>query len=226
MKRLFVLAALLAAVMTGAIIARAGEETDPFAKLDKDIARDLASDRWSPESKAFVEAMWKDYKAAHVTNKMELKWHGIRWRPPAEAERPGNQQQKKASGKHSGDHHQSHPAAAAEHGRPAVRGHSMWITSYEEYVGNYRVGGKPIEIVQDEARRFFVKLEGHTIPGVAVNNTIVFTTGDVVEARLPSLNLKEYASLEYFMIVREDGKFYFGSPQVRVFDDMAEMTRE
>jgi hypothetical protein len=214
-----IIAATLVLLAAGALVVRAEEAPNPFKELDEKIGGQIVKEDWSDDSKAFVAAMWKDYKAAHVANKMERQWHKLRWRQQSSDEQPGRNP-KKTSGEIIGG------VIVAEHVRPAGKRHAMWITSYDEYVGRYRYKNKPLEITQDEAKRFFVKLEGHTIPAVAMNNSIIITTGDVIEARLPNLNEKKYASLEYFMIVREGDKFFFGGTEVRMFDDMQEITRE
>ena len=88
------------------------------------------------------------------------------------------------------------------------------IESYQEYVGKYGRGGRPVlEVVTDAAGRFLVKLEGHTIPAVAANRAILFTSGDVVYApTLPRLGPKPHAVLEFFTLTRQQDRYVFTSP--------------
>lgn len=92
------------------------------------------------------------------------------------------------------------------------------IKSYDEYVGKYgRAGGAGarslIEVTKDTAGRFFVELEGHTIPAIAVNRGILFTTGDVVhDSRLPRLGPKPHATLELYSLTRHKDRYLFTAP--------------
>lgn len=98
--------------------------------------------------------------------------------------------------------------------------HSMFgkmpdVESYEDYVGAFArraAARRPfVEVTRSEGK-FFVKLEGHTIPAVPHNKSIFFTTGDIVHSRLPAFGEKPYCTLEMFLIMRSDGTLYFGSP--------------
>jgi len=88
------------------------------------------------------------------------------------------------------------------------------IKSYRDYVGRYGRGGRPVlEVVTDAAGRFLVKLEGHTIPAVAVNRSILFTSGDVVYApTLPRLGPKPHAVLEFITLTRHQDRYVVTSP--------------
>lgn len=90
------------------------------------------------------------------------------------------------------------------------------VQGYDDYLGAYGREPAPaqpfLEVVKDEAGGFQVKLEGHTIPAVLIGNTVVFTTGDIVHSGLPSFSEKPYCTLEMFLIIRTEGKFFFGSP--------------
>ena len=88
------------------------------------------------------------------------------------------------------------------------------IRSYQEYVGKYSRGARPIlEVATDPAGRFLAKLEGHTIPAIATNRSILFTSGDVVYApTLPRLGPKPHAVLEFFTLTRQQDRYVFTSP--------------
>lgn len=60
-----------------------------------------------------------------------------------------------------------------------------------------------------------MQLEGHTIPAVQRNKTVVFTTGDVVYSSMPTLADKPYCTLEMYMVIQTGGKFFFGSPSTQ-----------
>ncbi|MFW6162647.1 MAG: hypothetical protein ACODAJ_07735 [Planctomycetota bacterium] len=88
------------------------------------------------------------------------------------------------------------------------------IQSYQDYVGSYGRGGRPfLQVKTDAAGRFLVTLGGHTLPAVATNRSILFTTGDVVHApRLPRLGPKAHAALEFFTLTRRKGRTLFTAP--------------
>lgn len=92
------------------------------------------------------------------------------------------------------------------------------VQQYDDYLGTYVRGADSahpfLEVVKDEADGFHVKIEGHTIPAVLIGKTVVFTSGDVVHSPLPSLAAKPYCTLEMFVIIRTEGKLFFGSPSV------------
>ncbi len=88
------------------------------------------------------------------------------------------------------------------------------VESYDDYVGKYKLPGTPDERVEFEIEklpsgRYVVHVEGHTIPAVALNKSIYFTTGDVVvDSTLPPLAGKGYATLEMLLVRRIQGQFY------------------
>lgn len=90
------------------------------------------------------------------------------------------------------------------------------VKEYDDYLGTYGREPRPdlpfIKVTKDEAGRFHVELEGHTIPAVLSNKTVVFTTGDIVYAPQPSLSDKPSCTLEMMMLIRTDGQFFLGSP--------------
>jgi hypothetical protein len=92
------------------------------------------------------------------------------------------------------------------------------IKTYAEYVGRYaRADREPaapfIEVTTDAGGRFRVKLEGHTIPAVAWNRGILFTTGNIVYSDLPDLGSKPHATMEMVVITLYEGQFVLASPQ-------------
>jgi len=91
------------------------------------------------------------------------------------------------------------------------------VASYDDYLGRYAAKGRSskqpaVEVITDGARRLVVKLEGHTIPAVAWNKCILFTTGDVVYSRTPALGAKPHATLEYYVLRRVKGRYSLSSP--------------
>lgn len=83
------------------------------------------------------------------------------------------------------------------------------MKSYDAYVGKYGRGKRPFLVIAKDAQgRLLVKLEGHTIPALAWNRGILFTTGDVVYSRVPNLGARRHACLEYFIITRVAGRQY------------------
>jgi hypothetical protein len=89
--------------------------------------------------------------------------------------------------------------------------------SLDMYIGAFR--SKPevevpvaLEISKSESGRFFVEIEGYEIPAVIVNHCIAFTTGDVVYSAMPQLASKPYCTLEMFVVILTEGKFYLASP--------------
>jgi hypothetical protein len=148
------------------------EEKEGLDRLESEITQSLAGDRWHPASKAFVRALWEDYRKAHLNPK-------------------------------------------SGHSTRSLHGEMPDVESYDEYVGAFarRASARRpfVEVTRSEGR-FFVKLEGHTIPAVPRNKCIFFTTGDVVYSRLPAFGEKPYCTLEMFLIMRSEDTFLFGSP--------------
>lgn len=93
------------------------------------------------------------------------------------------------------------------------------VRNPDEYQGVYtggKDGNRPfLSISKTDDGRFFVDLEGHRIPAVYRNGSIIFTTGDIVYSELPTFGAKAYCTLEMYMVLRTDGKFYFASPGTR-----------
>lgn len=89
--------------------------------------------------------------------------------------------------------------------------------SLDMYIGAFRSkpeGEVPValEISKSESGRFFVEVEGHRIPAVIVNHCIAFTTGDVVYSAVPQLANKPYCTLEMFVVILTEDKFFLASP--------------
>jgi hypothetical protein len=57
---------MAAAVLIASASAAAAEEKNAFSELDAKITKNLSSKNWNEASKAFVRAMWTDYKNAHI----------------------------------------------------------------------------------------------------------------------------------------------------------------
>ena len=114
------------------------------------------------------------------------------------------------------DYRKAHLNAPMETSTGSISGKMPDVKQYEDYIGAFGRGADAdhpfLEIARDEAGRFGVKLEGHTIPAVQRNKTVVFTTGDVVYSSMPTLSEKPYCTLEIYMVIRTGGKFFFGSP--------------
>ena len=96
------------------------------------------------------------------------------------------------------------------------------IKGYQEYLGRYARAGKSpeevfIEVLASAQDRFMVKVEGHTIPAVAWNGGILFTTGDVVyDGGVPHLGTRPHCTLEYLCIRRVGGQHYATTPGSRI----------
>jgi hypothetical protein len=89
------------------------------------------------------------------------------------------------------------------------------IQSYNQYLGRYTMKGERgafLEVINDEQGRYFVQLEGHRIPAVAWNKMILFTTGDVVNSKLPDLGSNVHATLEFFVLARSSDDYFFSAP--------------
>jgi hypothetical protein len=90
------------------------------------------------------------------------------------------------------------------------------VTGYDDYVGSFRpqagARGPSLTVSKDGQGRFTVGLEGHTIPAVVRNRIVLLTTGDVVYSPIPTLASAPYCTLEMYMLIRTDGRYYFGSP--------------
>lgn len=103
------------------------------------------------------------------------------------------------------------------------------IKSYDDYVAKYAMRqpakGPALEVFTDGNGRFIVKLEGHEIPAVAHNRSLLVTTGDVVRSHLPAPGGKPHATLEYFLISRIKGEYYLSSPGARSLSEMQKIQR-
>jgi hypothetical protein len=82
------------------------------------------------------------------------------------------------------------------------------------YVGQFGLKNAPqrelLEVTQADGK-FSVKLQGHTIPAIIWNKSILFTTGDVVQSPTPALGGKPHGALELMAISSINGKYYFVS---------------
>lgn len=114
------------------------------------------------------------------------------------------------------DYRKTHLNPSKETSSRSVFGKMPDVERYNDYLGAFGRGADAtrafLEITEDGNGRFHVKLEGHTIPAVQRNKTVVFTTGDVVYSSMPRLSDKPYCTLEMYMVIRTGGKFFFGSP--------------
>jgi len=114
------------------------------------------------------------------------------------------------------DYRKAYTLSATEESVRSIAGELPDVEQYEDYLGAFgreADSNHPfLEITEDKAGRFHVKLEGHTIPAVLKNKTVVFTTGDVVYSRKPRLAEKPYCTLELFMVIQTEGKFFIASP--------------
>jgi hypothetical protein len=114
------------------------------------------------------------------------------------------------------DYQKAHLVPAKDKSTRSIFGKMPDVKHYEDYLGAFGRGadsdGPFLEIKKDESGGCIVKLEGHSIPAVQRNKTVVFTTGDVVYSSMPTLSDKPYCTLEMYMVIRTGNKFFFGSP--------------
>jgi len=113
------------------------------------------------------------------------------------------------------DYKKSHLNPEDDKGGHSISGKMSSAENYDEYIGKFARGeveSEFIEITKSKEGRYFVGLEGHTIPAVANNKCIFFTTGDVVYSALPRLGNKPYCDLEMGMVILVKDTYYFGSP--------------
>jgi len=114
------------------------------------------------------------------------------------------------------DYRKAHISRTEDRSTRSISGKRPEVEQYGEYLGAFGRGvdaSRPvIEIVNDDAGRYYVKLEGHTIPSVTRNKTILFTTGDVVHANIVQLADKPYCTLEMYLVIRTGGKFFLAAP--------------
>jgi len=91
------------------------------------------------------------------------------------------------------------------------------IEDCNQYLGNYMREPNStrsfIEIEKDEKNRFYIKLEGHKFPAVLRNKCVIFTTGDIIYSKIPQFGEKPYCTLEMFIVIHTEGKFYCASPE-------------
>jgi hypothetical protein len=116
------------------------------------------------------------------------------------------------------DYRKAHLNPVKETSFRGVFGKMPDVEKFQDYLGAFGRGAdatRPfLEITEDKDGRFHVELEGHTIPAVQRSKTVVFTTGDVVYSSMPTLADKPYCTLEIYMVIRTEGKFFFGSPSM------------
>ena len=72
----------LAATIGLVTIALAAEKQAPLAELDGKIAEGLARDKWNDASKAFVRALWDDYRKAYLVPTKDMSTHSISGKLP------------------------------------------------------------------------------------------------------------------------------------------------
>jgi hypothetical protein len=114
------------------------------------------------------------------------------------------------------DYRDAHQSAVEDKSTHSIAGKLPEVQKYDDYLGTFSMDSdasrKSLEIMSDKAGRFYVKLEGHTIPAVLRNKTVVFTTGDVVDSCVPQLAEKRYCNLEFFVVIRTEGKLFLANP--------------
>lgn len=97
--------------------------------------------------------------------------------------------------------------------QPDVRGCHIYIGQYNCVRGQQKdKNDKLLEVRLDSDGRFIVTLEGHEMPAIARNGSLLFTTGDVVHSRIPTVGAKPHATLEYLLIARVGGQYYLTQP--------------
>jgi hypothetical protein len=84
----------------------------------------------------------------------------------------------------------------------------------ETYIGQFGPKNTPqrglLEVMRADGK-FWVKLQGQTIPAVMWNKSILFMSGDVVTSSMPAFGGKPHGALEMLAISSINGKFYFVS---------------
>lgn len=55
-----------------AIPALAAENSDPVEQLDVKITKSLQSSKWNTASTEYIQAIWSDFKLAHIANEQDL----------------------------------------------------------------------------------------------------------------------------------------------------------
>jgi len=114
------------------------------------------------------------------------------------------------------DYKKAHLYPTEDKSTHSISGTMPDAQSYDQYIGSF--GREPdsedlfVGVTKSEEGRFFVQLEGHTIPAVCRNRCIVFTTGDVVYSSMPRLGEKPYCTIEIYMLILTGEKYYFASP--------------
>lgn len=176
---------LSTAIILMACVALAADEQKPLGELDAKIMRNLASGKWSPASVAYVKEVWADYTNAHVSAVQRSTARSVSGKMP-DAKEPDI---------YLGTYEGIPSDVPPDFSRPSPRAPSLTIAKTSD-------------------GRLFVEIEGHRIPAVYSNRTILFTTGDVVHSDLPPLDKQPYCKLEMFTVLRTGGKFYFTAPGV------------
>jgi hypothetical protein len=165
---------MVAVLMAGVV--SAADDRSALSELDAKIAKGMSSDTWNEASKAFVGALWRDYRNAHLTVGQDKTTRDVFGKMPD-------------------------------------------VQNPDDYQGCYTRGknaNRPfLSVSRAEGGRLFVDLEGHHIPAVYRNKSIIFTTGDLVYSQIPMFGAKPYCTLEMFMVLRTEGKFYCASPGTR-----------
>lgn len=114
------------------------------------------------------------------------------------------------------DYKTAHESTQPELSATRIHGKVPDIQDYAQYVGLFKRDqektAKPfLKIKKSENGRFFVELARNTYPAVAVNKSIMFTTGKVTRSSLPRFAVWPYCTLQIFTIARVDGKYFFFS---------------
>jgi hypothetical protein len=114
------------------------------------------------------------------------------------------------------DYKRAHENTQPELSATSIHGKLPDIQEYAQYVGLFKRDQKKTtkafcKIKKSEKGRFFVELTRNSYPAVAINKSIIFTTGKIMQSSLPRLTAKPYCTLRIFTIARIDGKYFFFS---------------
>ena len=112
------------------------------------------------------------------------------------------------------DFKRAHENTQPELSATRIHGKLPDIQDYAQYVGVFKRDQKKTakvfcRIRKSEKGRFFVEIAKYRYPAVAINKSIIFTTGKIVRSSLPQLTEKPYCTLAIFTIARIDGKYFF-----------------
>ncbi len=114
------------------------------------------------------------------------------------------------------DYKRAHENTQPELSATSIHGKLPDIQDYAQYVGLFKRDQKKttkafLKIKKSEKGRFFVELTRNSYPAVAINKSIMFTAGKIMQSSLPRFAVKPYCTLRIFTIARIDGKYFFFS---------------